>query len=83
MDQFPKMKVEIIGHTDNVGSDEINQKMSQDRAQSVADYLITIGVPKKRLSTKGLGKEQPVATNETDEGRQKNRRTEFKILTVK
>ncbi|MCB0481195.1 MAG: OmpA family protein [Flavobacteriales bacterium] len=83
MDRFPKIKVEIIGHTDNVGSDEINKKMSQQRAESVADYLISIGVNKKQLRTTGMGKASPIATNDTEEGRQQNRRTEFKIIDVK
>lgn len=83
MNRYPKMKVEIIGHTDNKGSHEVNMKMSKNRAQAVADYLVSLGVPKKNLHTNGLGETQPVATNDTDEGRQQNRRTEFKIISMK
>ena len=74
------MQIEISGHTDNVGSDDANLKLSQDRAQSVVDYLIENGIKKNRLVAKGYGETQPVATNDTDEGRALNRRVEFKIL---
>lgn len=76
----PAMKIELSSHTDNKGSDEYNVKLSQERAQSVVDYLITKNISKDRLEAKGYGKSQPIATNDTDEGRQLNRRTEFTIL---
>lgn len=76
----PKIKVEISGHTDNVGTAAYNKKLSQDRAKSVVDYLINKGIPATRLTSMGYGSEQPIAPNNTDEGRQLNRRTEFKIL---
>jgi len=76
----PKMVVEIGGHTDNVGSDEANMKLSHDRAKSVRDYLVKAGIASERLQAKGYGETQPVASNETEEGRQVNRRTEFVIL---
>jgi outer membrane protein OmpA-like peptidoglycan-associated protein/tetratricopeptide (TPR) repeat protein len=78
--ETPSLKIEISGHTDNIGSDQSNQKLSQARAQSVVDYLTSKGVAKSRLVAKGYGESKPVATNETEEGRQINRRTEFKIL---
>jgi outer membrane protein OmpA-like peptidoglycan-associated protein len=75
------MTIEISSHTDNKGTDEYNRKLSQMRAQSVVDYLIEKGIAKQRLIAKGYGETVPVATNDTDEGRQQNRRTEFKILS--
>jgi len=78
---MPSMKIEIAGHTDSKGADDYNQKLSQSRAQSVVDYLISHGVDKNRLSAKGYGKTKPIASNDTDEGRQLNRRTEFEILS--
>jgi len=75
------IKIEISSHTDNIGSDEYNMKLSQDRAQSVVDYMIGKNIDKGRLVAQGYGKTTPIATNETDEGRQLNRRTEFKILS--
>jgi outer membrane protein OmpA-like peptidoglycan-associated protein len=76
----PKMKIEISGHTDAIGSSESNLKLSQGRAQSVVDYLISKGINSDRLSAVGYGKTKPIATNETDEGRAINRRVEFVIL---
>jgi outer membrane protein OmpA-like peptidoglycan-associated protein/Tol biopolymer transport system component len=75
------MSIEIVSHTDNKGTDEYNRKLSQMRAQSVVDYLVEKGIGKQRLTAKGYGETLPVATNETDEGRQQNRRTEFRILS--
>ncbi|MFH0893615.1 MAG: OmpA family protein [Bacteroidota bacterium] len=82
MNENPSMKVEISSHTDNIGSEEYNISLSQARAQSVVDYLISKGVTKERLIAKGYGKSMPIATNETEEGRQLNRRTEFKIVSI-
>jgi outer membrane protein OmpA-like peptidoglycan-associated protein len=76
------LSVEIDGHTDNVGSSKSNLKLSEQRAKSVMDYLIENGVDKKRLQYKGFGASQPVASNKTEEGKQQNRRTEFKVLEV-
>ncbi|MCX6269769.1 MAG: OmpA family protein, partial [Bacteroidetes bacterium] len=78
--EMPRLKVEISSHTDSKGSDQYNQVLSENRAKSVVDYLINAGIDKSRLIYKGYGESQPIATNETDEGRQLNRRTEFKIL---
>jgi outer membrane protein OmpA-like peptidoglycan-associated protein len=76
---YGTLKIEISGFTDNKGSAEYNQRLSESRAKSVVDYLIAHGIASGRLTYKGYGMEQPIATNETDEGRQLNRRTEFKI----
>lgn len=75
-----EIKVEISGHTDNVGSDEYNFKLSQSRANAVKDYLVKKGINSNRIISKGYGKINPVATNDTEEGKQLNRRVEFKIL---
>ncbi len=75
----PSMKIEIGGHTDSKGADEYNMKLSASRAQSVLDYLGTHGIDKARLTSKGYGETKPMADNNTDEGRQLNRRTEFEI----
>ena len=76
----PAIKAEVSGHTDNKGNDKLNTKLSQDRANAVMDYLVKKGISKTRLTAKGYGKDQPIASNDTDEGRQLNRRVEMKIL---
>jgi len=80
LDDFPYLRIEISGHTDNQGSAEYNQKLSERRAKSVVDYLIEKNIVIERLAFVGYGLTQPIATNDTPEGRQMNRRTEFKIL---
>jgi len=72
--------IEIAGHTDNTGTQEINKKLSQDRADAVRDYLIKNGITADRVTAKGYGDTEPVADNSTEEGRQKNRRTEVRII---
>lgn len=79
LNQNPKIHIEISGHTDNVGNDQLNQTLSENRAKQVYQYLIANGISQDRLSYKGYGKTQPITTNDTEEGRSKNRRTEFKI----
>lgn len=76
----PSFKVEISGHTDNVGSDAYNLQLSQKRAQSVFDHLTAQGIDPKRLSPKGYGAGRPLASNDTENGRQRNRRIEFKLI---
>ena len=76
----PTARLEIQGHTDNTGSIAINNRLSQDRANSVVSYLISQGVSNSRLSAKGYGSSQPIDTNATIEGRANNRRVEIKIL---
>jgi OmpA-OmpF porin, OOP family len=73
-------RVEIGGHTDNIGTAAKNMKLSQERAQSIVNYLISKGIGADRLVAKGYGSSDPVAENNTEEGRQRNRRTEVKIL---
>lgn len=72
--------IEISGHTDNVGSDEINQKLSQNRAQAVVDYLISKNIAPDRLKAVGYGETKPIDTNQTEEGKTNNRRVEFFVL---
>ena len=76
----PKVNVEIGGHTDGIGSQEYNQKLSEQRAKAVYNYFVEHGVNKDRLSYKGYGKMEPIADNSTDAGRQQNRRVELKII---
>ena len=80
MKSNPTMKVELGGHTDNVGDDLVNMKLSHDRALSVRDFLVKGGIDPTRLMAKGYGKTMPVASNDTPEGRQANRRTEFIVI---
>lgn len=74
------VKIEISGHTDNVGGKAYNQKLSENRARSVYQYLIDNGITAERLTFKGYGDEKAIDSNDTEEGRSKNRRTEFKII---
>ena len=74
------MIIELAGHTDNVSDAAANQKLSEQRAESVKNYLIQKGVPAQRIIAVGYGSTKPVASNETEQGRQKNRRTEVNIL---
>lgn len=75
----PTLKVEISGHTDNTGTTADNLVLSNNRAKSVVNYLITKGIAANRLTYKGYGESQPIADNKTDEGRAQNRRTEMKV----
>ncbi len=75
------MKIEIGGHTDDVGEADINQKLSEARANAVRDYLIKKGIEAERVTAVGYGETRPIATNESEDGRQKNRRTEVRILS--
>lgn len=81
LNSSPTLKVEIGGHTDNVGKPKDNQLLSENRAKSVRDYLVENGIDASRLTTKGYGDTLPIATNETEEGRAENRRTEFKVVS--
>jgi OOP family OmpA-OmpF porin len=77
----PGMRVEIDGHTDSVGNQDYNLKLSQARAKLVRLYLHEKGIKMDRMTVDGFGKFKPVADNATEEGRALNRRVEFKILT--
>lgn len=76
----PAIEIEMSAHTDSKGSDEYNFKLSDNRAKSVREYIISQGISETRIISQGYGETKPVATNETDDGRQLNRRVEFKIL---
>lgn len=78
LDYHDHVTVEIRGHTDSVGSEEYNRKLSRDRAEAVKEYLVDEGIEADRITTRGLGESEPVATNETETGRRKNRRIEMK-----
>ncbi|WP_028979701.1 OmpA family protein [Sporocytophaga myxococcoides] len=80
LQENPAIKIEISGHTDNTGNADANLALSKTRAQKVSEYLFSSGVSNNRLIYKGYGSTKPIADNSTEEGRQKNRRTEFKIL---
>lgn len=77
--EFNKNGVNIVGHTDNTGSLELNQSLSQRRAQSVANYLTANGVPGQRISVYGAGPSQPIASNASEAGRAQNRRVEINL----
>lgn len=78
--RYPALRIEVGGHTDNVGSDATNDRLSQRRAESVVDYLTAYGVSRDRLSAVGYGERQPVAANTSETGRALNRRVEFVVL---
>lgn len=77
----PDISIIIAGHTDSVGSDAYNKKLSQERAQSVVDYLVTQGISRSRLRAVGYGESKPVADNNTDDGRERNRRVELQVIS--
>jgi outer membrane protein OmpA-like peptidoglycan-associated protein len=77
----PTLKIQIGGHTDNVGKAEDNLALSNNRAQAVVKYLVSKGIEQQRLTFKGFGATQPVADNATEEGKAKNRRTEMKVIS--
>jgi len=81
LNENPSLKVEIIGHTDNVGKENDNMVLSNHRAAAVVNYLISKGISRQRLSSKGMGDKQPVAENKDESGRAQNRRTELKVLS--
>ena len=75
----PTAKITVIGHTDNTGNDAINNPLSANRAKAVADYLVSQGVAADAINSRGAGSAEPVAGNDTEEGRAQNRRTEIKV----
>ena len=83
MQQYPSMNIEIRGHTDNQGDASYNQELSIDRAKSVVKHLSQRGeINKQRFKYVGYGDTQPISSNETLEGRQQNRRVEFRVLSL-
>jgi len=80
LNDVSRLKVELSGHTDNTGSESLNLKLSNNRANAVVEYLTKKGIKSSRLVAKGYGSSKPVTTNDTSEGRQQNRRTEFEII---
>ncbi|NQZ93815.1 MAG: OmpA family protein [Moritella sp.] len=79
LNEYPKSSLRIIGHTDSVGSAESNLTLSEERAESVSEYLNKRGIKSGRLSTRGYGERRPIASNETKNGRAANRRVEISI----
>lgn len=79
LESAPDRKISVEGHTDAVGTVEYNQRLSEDRARTVANGLITSGLPRRRVTTRGYGESQPIASNRTDSGRARNRRVEVII----
>ena len=83
MKKNPNVVIEISGHTDNVGDKKSNQTLSNNRAKSVMDYIKVKGIDTSRITSVGFGDTKPIADNGTEEGRASNRRTEFRITSVK
>ena len=81
--EYNQTYVDVYGHTDSTGSDAINEPLSRNRAEAVSNYLSSHGVAAARIGTQGFGSRQPIASNTTVDGRQKNRRVEIKIVPVK
>jgi len=80
--EYNQTVVEVAGHTDSVGSDEVNQRLSEQRAEAVAQYLAAQGVQRERLITVGGGKRYPIASNDTEAGRAANRRVEITLVPI-
>jgi outer membrane protein OmpA-like peptidoglycan-associated protein len=80
MQDNPAVKIQIEGHTDNVGNDADNMKLSENRAKAVVNYLVSKNISAARLTAKGFGATKPIAENNTEEGRAQNRRTELKVV---
>jgi len=82
LEQKPTVRIEIRGHTDDIGSEGYNKKLSVERAASVYNYLIEKGIPKTRMKYRGFGPNIPVADNSTEQGRELNRRVEIFIVEI-
>ncbi|HEX5667779.1 MAG TPA: OmpA family protein, partial [Chitinophagaceae bacterium] len=80
LNENPAIEIEMSAHTDAKGSDEYNYTLSDNRARSVMEYILSKGIAPGRIRSKGYGETKPVVSNDTDEGRQLNRRVEFTIL---
>ena len=81
--QYNQTIVEVSGHTDNIGSDAVNQRISEQRANAVASYLTAQGVQPQRFEVIGMGKRYPIASNDTESGRAQNRRVEIRLLPMR
>ncbi len=81
LNTYPSLRLELSGHTDNVGDPTSNQSLSENRASNVVQYLLSKGISASRLSSKGYGEDQPLDSNDTPGGRKKNRRTELRIIS--
>ena len=81
--RFPDLRVDIIGHTDNVGDPRLNQTLSEYRAKMVGTYLIRQGIDERRINAIGYGGTRPLASNDSEENRARNRRVEIRVLTVR
>jgi len=83
LNKYPNTYLNVIGHTDSTGNTGYNQNLSERRAGSVSDYLTSQGVLQQRISIRGMGETQPVASNATAEGRQANRRVQIEIIPIR
>jgi len=83
LDRHPSLVIDIVGHTDAIGSDDYNQRLSERRARSVADALMDFGVADERIATSGAGEWAPVAPNDSEWGRARNRRVEIHLKPVR
>jgi len=81
LNENPSLKIEISGHTDNMGKPADNLLLSNNRAKAVVNYLISKNIGAARLTAKGYGETKPVADNKTEEGKARNRRTEMKVIS--
>ncbi|WP_429003209.1 OmpA family protein [Xanthomonas sacchari] len=81
--EYNQTMIEVVGHTDSIGSDAVNQRLSEQRASSVAAYLIAQGVQPERIQTLGAGKKYPIADNSTEAGRAQNRRVEIRVVPLR
>lgn len=82
VNKYQKTTLQVEGHTDSVGSDDLNQRLSESRANSVKQYLTQVGVDSRRITTLGMGEYRPMGNNDEADGRQKNRRVELKIVPI-
>ena len=82
MQDYPHMTVEVYGHTDSIGTPEYNQNLSENRANAVVEYLSKHGISPSRVKSFGYGLRYPIDTNSTEEGRFRNRRVEFDVITI-
>ncbi len=82
MNQYPNSLIDVYGHTDSTGSEQFNQTLSENRARTVANYLISRGVSSARIRSQGFGETMPIDSNDTESGRARNRRVEIKIVPI-